>query len=177
MLKGVELEEEAARKVRNDLERKVRHRLEAVITLHKQRAERAQRQLQEQVDDREFRRRQMEVLAERDKLEQMSNDRRRQRIVEHNRIVQQLLESKRNRNAEELMRKLDEKLEQEREEEELFVNNIYDMYFVFKYFYFFIRKRIVEEERIKILQEYAVNLGGVFPRGILRDSDREKLNL
>lgn len=38
------------------------------------------------------------------------------------------------------------------------------------------RKQLIEEERITILQEYATKLGGVFPRGVLRESDREKLN-
>lgn len=109
----------AAQKIRIDLERKVRQRLEAAIQLHEQRAERERRVRQEQKNDRDFRRRQMDELAERDKIEQLSNERRRLKIVEHNRIVQQLLLTKRNENAEALMRKLDEKREQERDEAKL----------------------------------------------------------
>lgn len=39
------------------------------------------------------------------------------------------------------------------------------------------RNQIIEEERIKILQEHAKNLLGFLPHGILRDSDREFLEL
>lgn len=37
------------------------------------------------------------------------------------------------------------------------------------------RQEIVEEERIKIIQEHAEALMGYLPAGVLRDSDREHL--
>lgn len=39
------------------------------------------------------------------------------------------------------------------------------------------RQEIIEEERIKILKDHAANLIGFLPSGILRESDKEFLNI
>lgn len=102
MLKVEEMEEQAAQQARDQLARRLRERLAARTEFVRQRADRAQRDRQAQLDDVEFRRQQMLVLAERDRLEQLSDERKRRRIAEHNRIVLGLLEQRRARHALEL---------------------------------------------------------------------------
>lgn len=41
----------------------------------------------------------------------------------------------------------------------------------------FSRQEIIEEERIKILKDHAENLIGFLPFGILRETDKNYLNL
>lgn len=49
------------------------------------------------------------------------------------------------------------------------------MIFMVKYRIF--RQEIIEEERIKILKDHAVNLIGFLPSGILRESDKDYFNI
>lgn len=78
---------------------RLRQRLVARTEFVRQRHERARRQQQTEQDERAFRQRQMAELAERDRIEQLSNERRRQRIAEHNRIVLGLMEQRREQRA------------------------------------------------------------------------------
>lgn len=126
MLKVEEMEEAVAQQARDQLAIRLRQRLSARTEFLRQRADRLQRQQQQELDEREFRRQQMEVLAERDRIEQLSNERKRQRIVEHNRIVLGLMEDKRRRHAEGLALAMIENRDADGDREELYVNDNYE---------------------------------------------------
>lgn len=139
------------------MEIELRRRIETRLMLDQQRQDNQVRFMHEQEEDRLFFLETMKVLAEKDKLDQLSNEKKRQKMMEHRRAIQELLEQRKNNRVEEVAgklrdRKMDEKEEQRREE-------------------------LIEEERIKMLKEHAAALIGFLPRGILRESDREFLSL
>lgn len=139
------------------MEIELRRRIETRLMLDQQRQDNQVRFMHEQEEDRLFFLETMKVLAEKDKLDQLSTEKRRQKMMEHRRAIQELLEQRKNNRVEEVAgklrdRKMDEKEEQRREE-------------------------LIEEERIKMLKEHAAALIGFLPRGILRESDREFLSL
>lgn len=45
------------------------------------------------------------------------------------------------------------------------------------YFFLYYRQQLIEEERIKLIKEHAKHLIGYFPRGILRENDKQYLNI
>lgn len=88
---------------REDLEQKIRLRLQTRLDLEMQRHEILLRRTQEEDDSKHFRVREMERLAEQDKLELLTNEKRRQKLAEHHRAVRELIEErKRNREADRL---------------------------------------------------------------------------
>nr|CAD7418522.1 unnamed protein product [Timema poppensis] len=90
-------------------------------------------------------------FAEDDRIEQLTAERRRLKVIEHRRAVERELEERRARRAEE-MRKLIRLAELEKEEEKA-------------------RLRLIEEERLRMLKEHATQLLGYLPRGVLREDD------
>lgn len=56
-------------------------------------------------------------------------------------------------------------------------NKIVRMFLDSSNIFFVFRQEIIEEERIKILKDHAANLIGFLPHGILRESDKDFLNL
>lgn len=139
------------------MEIELRRRIETRLMLDQQRQDNQVRLMHEQEEDRLFFLETMKVLAEKDKLDQLSNERRRQKMMEHRREIQELLEQRKNSRVEEVAGKLRVREMEEREEQR--------------------REELIEEERIKMLKEHAAALIGFLPRGILRESDREFLAL
>jgi hypothetical protein len=90
-------------------------------------------------------------MAEDQRLEQLSNQKRRMKMLECRREVERMMAERRQRHAEEmqLLMKLKEQDEMEAEE----------------------RRRIIEEERLRLLKEHAKNLIGYLPKGVLRADD------
>lgn len=64
------------------------------LDLDQQKGENLMRKLQEEDDVKQFRFEQMQLLAEQDKLELLTNEKKRQKLVEHNRAVRQLIEER-----------------------------------------------------------------------------------
>lgn len=53
-------------------------------------------------EDRIFQEKQLEMLAERDKLDQMSNEKRRRKMAEHRKATHELLEERKQQRVEKL---------------------------------------------------------------------------
>ncbi len=146
--------EEQEELVRNhervEIERKLRQR----IDLQKQHAEQIQfkemREHAERDEEERIKQQMLEKFAADDKIEQMNAQRRRMKQLEHKRAVDALLDDRRQRLNIEKQRELDEKVMQDK----------LDAY----------RKQIIEEERVKLLQEHATKLLGYLPKGVIRDS-------
>lgn len=139
------------------MEIELRRRIETRLVLDQQRQDNQFRFMKEQEEDHAFFLETMKVLAEKDKLDQLSNERRRQKQMDHRREIQELLELRKSKRVAEFAGKLKIREIEEREEQR--------------------KEELIEEERIKMLKEHAAALIGFLPRGILRDSDREFLSL
>lgn len=156
-MKIEEVRELDEQKLRYEMEIELRRRIETRLMLDQQRQDNQVRFMHEQEEDRLFFLETMKVLAEKDKLDQLSNERRRQKMMDHRREIQELLEQRKNNRVEEVAGKLRVRAMEEREEQR--------------------REELIEEERIKMLKEHAAALIGFLPRGILRESDRQFLSL
>lgn len=102
-LKYEEIQEQMNQREREDLEQKIRLRLQTRLDLEMQKHQILLRRTQEEDDMKHFRVREMERLAEQDKLELLTNEKKRLKLAEHHRAVRELIEErKRKREAERL---------------------------------------------------------------------------
>lgn len=101
------MEERAELKRRHEMEKRFRDQVHIRIALDQQRSDHVLRLQSQQEDDRQFRQRQMELLAERDKIEQMTQERRRQLVMEHNRIVRSILDERKAKRATDLAKAME----------------------------------------------------------------------
>lgn len=100
-MKHAEIEEQLDRREREELEQNIRRRVQTRLDLDRQKQEMALRKLQEEDDMKAYRAEQLRLLAEQDKLELMTNEKKRLKLAEHNRAVRQLMdERKQKRDAE-----------------------------------------------------------------------------
>lgn len=83
-------------------------------------------------------------FAEDDRIEQMNAQRRRMKQLEHQRAVEKLLEDRRVQLAREREADVEARLEEAKLEE--------------------FRRKVIEEERLKLLKEHATKLLGYLPR-------------
>ena len=145
---GRKMEEENF-KEKMEEEENIRRKLllkEANDLAHKYRKEREEK---DYMVEEKYRLMMLEKFAEDDRLEQMNAQKRRMKKEEHKRAVQILLEERRNHRANEKMQKDEEIREHEREDKE--------------------RHRIIEEERMRILQQNIEKLVGHIPKGVLTE--------
>ena len=119
---------------------------EANDLAHKYRREREEK---DKLIEEKYRQMMLEKFAEDDRLEQMNAQRRRMKKEEHKRAVQILLEERRNQRVSEKMQKEEEIREDEKEDRE--------------------RHQIIEEERMRILQQNIDKLVGHIPKGVLTE--------
>ena len=141
--------EEDTYKEQMEEEENIRRKLllkEANDLAHKYRKEREEK---EHLIEEKYRLMMIEKFAEDDKLEQMNAQKRRMKKEEHKRAVLTLLEERRNQRDNEKMQKTEEIREHEREDRE--------------------RHRIIEEERMRILQQNIEKLVGHIPKGVLTE--------
>ncbi|XP_058063748.1 meiosis-specific nuclear structural protein 1-like [Anopheles bellator] len=144
-------------KLQRELEDSLRKRIDLRVALEQQKSKNTcQRELEAEMDKR-FQEDQIKAWAERDRIEQMSNERRRRKMIEYRREVLDLLEDRRQRRVSEVNHILQLEDEQRQEDELL--------------------QKILEEERIKLLREHMTALLGFLPPGVLRESDREFIPL
>lgn len=121
MLKVEELQEQVELDDRAELERKFRLRLATRLKQDEQRHENMMRNLQSQDDDRQFRAKQLQRLAERDRIEQMTAERRRQKIAEHHRCVRAEIEQRKDRREREIVELMQMHQDDMQEKEKLYV--------------------------------------------------------
>ena len=145
---GRKMEEESF-KEKMEEEEIIRRKLllkEANDLAHKYRKEREDK---DYMIEEKYRLMMLEKFAEDDRLEQMNAQKRRMKKEEHKRAVQILLEERRHQRANEKMQKEEEIREHEKEDKE--------------------RHRIIEEERMRILQQNIEKLVGHIPKGVLTE--------
>jgi len=134
-------------KEQDEREKVLRTRIDLQEDHQRQMKFKQMRQEAEKRDDENFRDMMLAKFAEDDRIEQMNDQKRRMKQLEHKRAVQALLEDRKKRFAkdrEEEMKSYQEQQEMEK-----------------------IRRRIVEEERKKLLKEHATKLLGYLPKGVL----------
>lgn len=154
MKESAEREEQ---RLRTRLEEQLRKRVQVRLELEKQREFIWTRQQQEKEEERMFKEEQLRLMAEADRLELLSNEMRRRKQVEHRKAVEQLMQQRRQQRIQEIDSEKERHNEELREAKRI--------------------REMIEEERIKILQEHAQELIGFLPAGILRNSDGEQLPL
>ncbi|KAM7537694.1 hypothetical protein Aperf_G00000074974 [Anoplocephala perfoliata] len=141
-----EMEYSALKSDTAEFEMKLRGRLELQKAYQQSIAQRAKRMAREKEEDEFYRQQLLAQMAERDRIEQLSDEKRRQKMLDHRRELNFLIEKR----AQELAKlQLEEETIQsqiQRQEE--------------------FRRRIVEEERTRLLQEHAEHLLGFLPKNI-----------
>eukprot|EP01137_Pigoraptor_chileana_P011149 Opistho-2@61577 len=108
-----------------------------------------QRTQAEADEEEEFRKKMMQKFSEDERLEQMNAQKRRMREAEHRRAIEQLLEERRARRRAE-----DDERDRESQDRAAMEQNF---------------RKIVEEERQRLLREHANKLAAFLPKGVLRD--------
>nr|CAI5864701.1 unnamed protein product [Callosobruchus analis] len=154
------LEEEEKEKIekrhREDLEKQIRQRIETRDSLEMQIREKEEKQRQENEEDAKIRAELLEKLAEDAKLDQLSDQKRRMKMLQLRRDTERMMIERRQKHAEEmqLLMKIEEEAQAELE----------------------IKRKIVEEERHRMLGEHVKNLIGYLPKGILNVDDLPHLD-
>lgn len=150
-----ELREAQEARIRQELVVAVQKRIDLRLAMAHQQKERVLQLQREGQREQQMRQEMMEQKATQDRLDQLTAERRRIKIQEHRQAVERLLKERRvrrNLELEQIMRDHEAQLEEEKA-----------------------REQMIEEERINILQQHAENLLGFMPRGLLKESDIQKL--
>lgn len=108
VLKCKEIQDKQEILDRVELENRIRRRMITKMHLESQRQDNQLRKLQQEEDDRVFREKQMRLLAERDRLELLSNERQRLKKIEHQRAVRQLMADREARRSTEVFKMIQE---------------------------------------------------------------------
>lgn len=90
-----EQNEKEEQEIRSQIEYRLKLAVESRLALEQQLVEQRLRKEQSEMDEKAFYENQLLLLAERDKLEQLSNERRRRKIAEHRKAIQEMLAEKR----------------------------------------------------------------------------------
>ncbi|KAM9860549.1 uncharacterized protein ACBR49_012903 [Aulostomus maculatus] len=148
----MEEQEEAIRQREiEEMEKKIRQRLLMQQTFQEQMAFKEMRRQAKKEEEETFRKISMAKFAEDDRIEQMNAQKRRMKQLEHKREVEKLIEDRRRqREADMELRAEEQAIEQEREA---------------------LRRKIIEEERLRLLKLHATKLLGYLPQGLLREDD------
>ncbi|OAJ43246.1 hypothetical protein BDEG_26619 [Batrachochytrium dendrobatidis JEL423] len=145
-----EEQEAVARKRDQDtLEQRIRKRLELIDAYQMQMQDKRRRMEEERVDEEQFRHKMMLKFAEDDKLDQINQQKRRMKQIEHKRAVDALVEDRHRRAQEDIE---NQRIVAQKEIE------------IEKY-----RQTVIEQERQRLLLEHASKLVGFLPKGVLRD--------
>lgn len=108
--------EKIEEQIRKKLEFQLRQRIEARLILEQQLMDQKQRKERDENDEKIYWEKQLQMLAERDKIEQLSNEKKRRKILEHRKAVQEMLEQRKLQRIEEMateikMREIEEENE------------------------------------------------------------------
>lgn len=110
-----EQNEKVEEKLREQMEYRFRVRVETRLALEEQLMDQKHRKELEAQEDRIFREKQLEMLAERDKIDQLSDEKRRRKTAEHRKAIHEMLEERKLKRAQDLVEELKERdLEQKR---------------------------------------------------------------
>ncbi|KAL5285340.1 MNS1.2 family protein [Megaselia abdita] len=145
-------------KYREELEAQIRKRISISVSLEKYMEE---KRIKREVDLREHNRlskeEQIKFREESERLERLDNEERIKSRMQRSKDLNTQLETRKQEHENNIRKQIEEWAKDVKDKEK--------------------RNQIIEDERIRILQEHAKNLIGFLPQGILRDSDREFLEL
>ncbi|CAG9835454.1 unnamed protein product [Diabrotica balteata] len=136
---------------RADIEKQLRIRLETQQCLAQQMQERQERYRQQVEEDRKYKEQLVAKLAEDSRLEQLSMEKRRMKMLQLRKDVEEMLKERRQKQAEEFQLLIEVERDAQRKAEA--------------------RRKVIEEERIRMLQEHVKNLVGYLPKGLLKVED------
>lgn len=125
----------------------MRQRIEARLILEQQLMDQKKRKEREENDEKLFCEKQLQMLAERDKIEQLSNEKRRRKILEHRKAIQEMLEQRKLERVEAMATEIRMREIEEEDKKRKYVIIIYLLYvslhvtnilffYSFPYFYF-----------------------------------------
>ncbi|GLV45297.1 hypothetical protein CBL_05397 [Carabus blaptoides fortunei] len=146
-----ELKEKEDQKMKEEFRRQVDNRIEMQRVLARQLEERREKLRQEELEDARYKEQMIAKVIEDQKIEQMTAEKRRRKMMELRRDIEEHMQERRAKRAEEL-RQLLYLQEQDKLREEN-------------------RRKVIEEERLRLLKEHASNLIGYLPPGVLRADD------
>jgi len=143
-----ETEERIIQKEREKIERAEQNRHDISLANEYQRQLKAIKREEEKAEEDQFRRAMLDKFAEDDRLDQLNEQRRRRKQMEHRKEIEHLLELRRQKFEEERAKETEEQVEQEVAEE--------------------MRRTIIDGERKRILEAHAKNLDlKHLPKGVL----------
>jgi Trichohyalin-plectin-homology domain len=148
-LYAIEHDEKEQTRILVDLERNLRARIDHRIGLEQQKKAQYLTKQLEDAENRLFYEEQMRLLAEKDKLHQLSDEKRRRKMNQHRKDTEVLLNKRKEERIAAAKGNQDANAGGMQEEQR--------------------RQTIIEEERHKILKEHAAALIGHLPRDILTE--------
>lgn len=111
-----EQNEKEEEKLHEEMEYRFRVRVETRLALEEQLMDQKRKKDHEAQEDRIFREKQLELWAERDKVDQLSDEKRRRKMAEHRRAIHEILEERKVQRVENLALEMKTRdLEQEQE--------------------------------------------------------------
>lgn len=144
--------EEAEQKIVQEEARRARRaedlKLEMIEENRRQQVLKAQHVKAEREEEERLRKQMLDKFADDDRIEQMNAQKRRMKTFQHQKDVEKILEQRREMYELELERERLEQQEQQHEEAQ--------------------KREIVEQERLRLLQEYATKLRDYLPKGVLK---------
>ncbi|KAF5297488.1 hypothetical protein FQA39_LY12082 [Lamprigera yunnana] len=150
-LKLEENREARERRHKEEVEKKIRSKLETRSSLLSQMQEHKEQLRQQAKEDVIFKEQLVAQLAEDERLEQLSNEKKRQKLLQLRKDVEKMMQDRRQLYADNMQLNITLYEMEKKEENE--------------------RTRVIQAERIKLLQEHATKLIGSLPKGILRKED------
>lgn len=94
-LYAVEKEEILVQKDKAEIEKKFRDRIKMRIGFNEQFMEREAQRRKHELDELAYKEEQMRFMAERDRLDQMSDEKRRRKMMDHRKAIQDILQQRR----------------------------------------------------------------------------------
>lgn len=94
-LYAVEKEEILVQKDKAEIEKKFRDRIKMRIGFNEQFMEREAQRRKYELDELAYKEEQMRFMAERDRLDQMSDEKRRRKMMDHRKAIQDILQQRR----------------------------------------------------------------------------------
>ncbi|XP_017492862.1 PREDICTED: meiosis-specific nuclear structural protein 1-like [Rhagoletis zephyria] len=143
---------------KQNLEKQHNDRIQMRMEFERYRKERERQKLErEQNEDATFLAEMRKQLAERDKIDQLADEKRRQKIREHGRAIQEMIELRRRQRAADAAEEIKWHEFLNKEERK--------------------RLELVENERMEMLKNAPVDVLRYLPSGVLKDMDRKVLGL
>ncbi|ERL94884.1 hypothetical protein D910_12157 [Dendroctonus ponderosae] len=161
-----EQKEALERRHREEIEKQIRQRIEVRESLTEQLKEKEDRCRQEAIEDGKYKQQLLDKLAEDEKLEQMSAQKKRMKMLQLRRDIEQMMIDRRQQRAEEMQRLIRLKEQEDQQMKNRSVGGLNKCIRIFAF-----RNKIIEEERIRLLKTHVKNLVGYLPKGLLKPND------